>query len=489
MKQNIHTKLLCSAFLSVVILGSVSCSAGINSELTEGSADAISSDAVTEIQSTNPDAVPELDFGGAPFRTIQQDPDYYGFYVGEETGDAVGDAIYRRIRNVEDRLNIDVLETNCMVYNEVGKMLKQSVLSGGDDYELVLNQIFHSGADAIDGYLYDWNEIPYIDPDQPWYTKSIRNATIGDRLYMIESDLSNGYIDQTWFLLYNKSITDSMDVEDLYTVVEEGRWTTDYLYSVASSLYRDLNGNSQADKGDRFGLATSTVDDCMITAIYYAMDGRLTVLNDDASAVTHVIEEERNIDRLGKVSDLLVNMPNVYNTMKFADRIPRFVSDEFVFVHSQVKTLLASELRSCESEYGVLPLPKYDEAQTEYYTLVDGGADILTVPTTAGNLEMIGAAVEIMSAYSYHHVTSTYINVGLEQKGTRDEESVRMLRLILDSRVIDFGYLYDTGSGWCFKIDTIIKKKDSIASQIERQKKGVDRYFTRLLTDFNSDSE
>ena len=487
MKRNFNSKFLCSALVSAVILGCISCAAGTEHTGAEVSDENPVGDAVTEPVSKYPDAVPELDFGGAPFRTIQQDPDYYGFYIGEETGDAVGDAIFRRIQNVEERLNIDVLETSCMLYSDVASHLKKSVLAGGDDYELVLNQIFRSGSDALDGLLYDWKQVPYVDLDQPWYTKSIRNATIGDRLYMIESDLSNGYINQTWFLLYNKTITDSMDSEDLYTVVDEGRWTTDYLYSIASSLYQDLNGNAKADKGDRFGLATSSVDDCMITAIYYAMDGRMVVLNEDATAVTHVIEEERSIDRIRKLSDLLVNMPNVYNKLKYEERIPRFVSDEFVFVHSQVKTLLASELRNCESEYGVLPLPKYDEAQTEYYTLVDGGADILTVPATAENLEMIGAAIEIMSAYSYEHVTSTYINVGLEQKGTRDEESVRMLRLILDSRVIDFGYLYDTGSGWCFKIEPIMKKRDTIASQIEKMKGSVDRYYTRILEEFNSD--
>ena len=229
MKRNMKKQILTAALLSVILLGSISCSAGgdpVSAADPDGVPD---TEAITEAKKLYPDAVPELDFGGAPFRTIQQDPDYYGFYIGEETGDAVGDAIFRRIQNVEERLNIDVLETSCMLYTDVASHLKKSVLAGGDDYELVLNQIFRSGSDALDGLLYDWKQIPYVDLDQPWYTKSIRNASIGDRLYMIESDLSNGYINQTWFLLYNKTITDSMDSEDLYTVVDEGRWTTDYL--------------------------------------------------------------------------------------------------------------------------------------------------------------------------------------------------------------------------------------------------------------------
>lgn len=306
---------------------------------------------------------------------------------------------------------------------------------------------------------------------------------------MIESDLSTSYLNQTWFILFNKTIANNMDLEDLYSVVDSGKWTVDYLYQTATDLYQDVNGNSKADDGDVFGFATSIVDDCMIAAVYYAVDGRMVALNEDATGVVHVIEEEENINRLSAVSDLLFNMPNVYNGLVVGDktRLPRFASGEFVFVTSQVQVLLSDELRNCEYEYGVLPLPKYDEAQTEYYTLVDGGADILTVPATAQSLEMIGAAVEVMSAYSYNYVVPTYIDIGLEQKGTRDEESVKMLRQILDSRVIDFGYLYDTASGWCMKLDEIMKKKDSIASKITSNMKKIDKYYEKLFDTFYAD--
>ena len=429
------------------------------------------------------DTVPDLDFGGAEFRTMQQNPGRYGFYVEEETGDLVADALYKRIQNVEERLNIDVIETKEMLYHEISDTLKQSVLAGGDDCDLILSQIFRSGSDAVEGYLYDWNDIPYITISQPWYTKSIQDASIGNRLFMLESDLSVSYLNQTWFILYNKTLTQRMDMENLYDVVDSGRWTLDYLYQAATSMYQDVNGNSKADDGDVYGLATSVVDDCMIAALYYAAEGRMCELNSDATAVIHVIEEEANVNRLLAVSDILFEMPNVYNklTIGSTERLPRFVSGEFVFVTSQMSVLMSDELRNCEYEYGVLPLPKYDEAQSNYYTLVDGGADILTVPTTAQNLEMIGAAVEIMSAYSYNYLVPTYIDIGLEQKGTRDEESVRMLHLILDSRVMDFGYLYDTASGWCMQLDEIMKNKSKAASVIEARKKAIDRYYVKLL--------
>lgn len=482
MKKRVYCSFLFVLLTASAVMASCGDNAGTQTADTTPATDTAAVETVDE--SIVKDTVPMLDFNGTEFRTIQQNSsEKYGFYIAEESGDLVLDALYHRMRDAEERLNIKVAETKYILWNEVSNTLHQSVLAGGDDYDLVLNQIFRSGSDAVEGYLYDWNQIPYITLSQPWYTKSIQDASVGDRLFMIESDLSTSYLDQTWFILYNKTVAGNMDLEDLYQVVNDGRWTADYLYKTASELYQDVNGNSKADNGDVFGFATSVTDSCMTAAVYYAMEGRMVELNDGASDVVHVIEEENSINRLLSVSDLLYRMPNVYNKLEVGstERLPRFVSGEFIFVTAQIGMLLSDELRSCEDEYGVLPLPKYDEAQAEYYTLVDGGADILTVPATAQNPEMIGAVVEVMSAYSYNYVVPTYINIGLEQKGTRDEESVQMLHQILDSRVIDFGYLYDTGSGWCMKLNDIVKTPDKIASRIKANKTNVNKYYAKLF--------
>lgn len=106
---------------------------------------------------------------------------------------------------------------------------------------------------------------------------------------------------------------------------------------------------------------------------------------------------------------------------------------------------MSEEFRSFEDHYGVLPIPKYDEAQKDYHTVVDGGANIMVVPASAptDSYELIGAITESLSAASYLDLTPVYCGIALEQKGTRDDDSIEILRMILDSRVIDFAYLYD----------------------------------------------
>ena len=149
----------------------------------------------------------------------------------------------------------------------------------------------------------------------------------------------------------------------------------------------------------------------------------------------------------------------------------------------QVNDLLREDfgLRNMSDEFGVLPLPKYDEKQEEYYTVVDGGASVMVVPANHDNTEMVGAVVEAMSAMSYTDVIPKYIGMAVEQKGTRDEESIKIMREILDSRVMDFAYLYDGFKGWVMNLTEIIKNESAISSTIEKKKSAMDSYYNSVI--------
>lgn len=158
-----------------------------------------------------------------------------------------------------------------------------------------------------------------------------------------------------------------------------------------------------------------------------------------------------------------------------------FPVGNILFEFMQAGDLLLGQMREMEDEFGVLPMPKYDENQKEHYTLIDGGADIMTIPATATNLELIGAVVEAGSAESYHGLMPIYMNLAMEQKGTRDEESISMLRYVLDSRVVDFAYLYDGTKGFTFKLNTLIKNPEKMVSTLEKTTKSVEKYYVGLL--------
>ena len=103
------------------------------------------------------------------------------------------------------------------------------------------------------------------------------------------------------------------------------------------------------------------------------------------------------------------------------------------------------DFRAAESEYGVIPFPKLDEQQERYQTYVDACGFIFGVPINHKNTPMVGLVLEAMSAESHETVIPAYYEVVLRQKQTRDEESFRMLDIIMAGRVWDFGYIYPEG--------------------------------------------
>ena len=83
-------KLLCTAIAASLLL--TAC--GSDSQDAETTTDL--DNATTPIEETTilTDDVPELDFDGAQFRTIEQESTYYGFYTEEANGDVLNDVIF-----------------------------------------------------------------------------------------------------------------------------------------------------------------------------------------------------------------------------------------------------------------------------------------------------------------------------------------------------------------------------------------------------------
>ena len=485
MKKNI--KEMTSMFILASLLISLASCGSSSDSGNDTTAANTSDDTTAEVTTALTDEVPKLDFGGREFRTIEQESTENSFYQEEATGEVVSDAIYNRNADMEERFNVKFTPTERKLSYEIRKLLEQSVLAGSDDYDLVFGQIFNTASLATNGILGDWNSVPYMDFDKPWYTKSIQDASVGDNLYMIESDLCIMYTEQTWLLVYNKTkAAEHSDFPDLYKVVNDGKWTIDYMDKLIVDLYQDLNGNTLRDEGDIFGYGGAQ-DGCQLAAFLYGCGARMIELDKDLKPVNS-IATEKAIDALTKLSTLFnVNEGSVHQTdpvtTSVHSRRALFCNGTVIFSPLQVHDLITEDMREFTDDYGVLPLPKYDEDQDNYYTLVDGGANIMVFPADASEdkRELIGAVTEAMSAATYRDITPKYCSLALEQKGARDDESMAMIRMILDSRVIDFGYLYDGFKGWTMKLPAMVKDAGSITSQIESNKSAVIDYYTGVI--------
>ena len=103
-------------------------------------------------------------------------------------------------------------------------------------------------------------------------------------------------------------------------------------------------------------------------------------------------------------------------------------------------------LRDTELNYGILPLPKFDETQESYYTPVGSwDAAYVCVPVSTDNETRTSTIIERAAYISGQIVTPAYYQRTLEGKYVRDEDSAEMITLEIKNRMYDIGLMYDFG--------------------------------------------
>lgn len=89
--------------------------------------------------------------------------------------------------------------------------------------------------------------------------------------------------------------------------------------------------------------------------------------------------------------------------------------------------------RTSDVEFGIVPLPKFDENQDNYYTLNTSG--FMIVPATAASIDMIGMTTELLGCENRKTVMPAFYDLVLQQKVSRDSDSEKMLDLIFTNSV------------------------------------------------------
>ena len=246
--------------IALLSTASVSCSgSGDDSVVTEGAA-AETTTPVTEAVTEDPalkDSLPEADLGGAPFRMtiFGTDLNRPQTYVDAQDGNIVNDAVYSKIRTVEERFNTDIVltEMSYLEENHVGA-LEQAILAGEDSTDLAQGHDVNMANAAMEGLFINVLEIPHLDFSKPWWpTATTESMTVAGQMYLMCNNIAYNNLAQTRVMYFNKTLMQELDFEMPYQMVYDGTWTLDAMREMSAQAYRDLNGNSEIDKEDRFG--------------------------------------------------------------------------------------------------------------------------------------------------------------------------------------------------------------------------------------------
>ncbi|MBQ7983848.1 MAG: hypothetical protein IJ302_09765, partial [Clostridia bacterium] len=144
--------------------------------------------------------------------------------------------------------------------------------------------------------------------------------------------------------------------------------------------------------------------------------------------------------------------------------------------------------RSMDSDFGILPYPKYDEAQDEFsHIIASAYCPALCIPATNSDPDRTGFLLEALAYESRDTVTKAYYDVSLYTKMTRDNESGEMLDIIFSTKRYDLGWVFGWGS-LVQQMDTIGASGKSFATIWETRRKSAERAMAQTL-EFYSTNE
>lgn len=424
------------------------------------------------------DGLGERDLGGAEFRMLYQERYGEFQYSKELNGDALNDAVYQRNLDVEERFNT-VIVHNTGAEEQLAMDIRNSVMSGNDEYDLYLGHSIYTGKYAVQGIFRDIRELD-IDFTKPWYPQyAVSNLTVNGKMFLTASDICLSLASNTYCYYYNKNLAANNQMEDIYNVVNEGRWTIDYLLNNIASFYQDADGDGATGNGDIYGFAGEKANSTV--AYLYSFEVDILEMSDTGEISVLFGSDERSVDSVEKLRTLLYGSQGSYNvTTDTRTNIDLFTTQNAIFTTGTLSDSLSSYRDNCDFDYGIIPYPKYNEDQETYFTVAGGSVSSSAIPLTATRDELVATMFAALSAETWKSVMPQYYDVVLKYKGARDEASIAMIDTILDGRSVGFEFIYDAFNGFVYQMGSILSDNVGLPTYIAQKEKPVVKHFQNV---------
>ncbi|MBO4220115.1 MAG: hypothetical protein J5933_04240 [Clostridia bacterium] len=452
-------RLICIILAASMLFALAACAAGPQSpdtEITTAVRDDSASETALPDETTiyyEPDHLPEtLNFGGEKVVILAPIDSIFANEISTEelTNEPVNDSVFNRERFVEERLGVEI-EQYGVKQIEYNKTFETQMASDDNLYQICAAATVWFSPFIFNNYLQDLYDIDYLDFSAPWWSQLfINEADIAGHLFLTTGSLALSTKKFIYALFFNKKLAEDYsasypDLNDLYAIVESGDWTYDRFYSIVSQISSDLDGNSEMDENDFYGFG---LDKTPVDTVWSSFDMKILGRDEDGWFTLDV-----NKDKLFLVYDMIEKLvyhtEGVFSNPDGMNNLEtKFANGELLFALCQLMSAEKPTLRNMQDEYGIIPFPKYDDAQKEYYTYAHDQYLTFSIPTTNTDPDTSGAVLEAMASYSYRETVPLYLDVVLKGKYMSDAKSRRMVNAIVDALKIDAGWIYTRSIGY-----------------------------------------
>lgn len=462
-----------SSFIAAALLSAALISCGGTDTPISADTEAVTTAPDTASVTESPYEYPEVDMGGETFRFLNAE-DIYSMraQIDREslTGESLDDAMYERCREVEKRLNLVLEETGKGVDSELIAEANKVIMAGDDVYDAMyipsrdLNKLIAEEA------LYNLLDFDALQLDQPWWISSYNDAIrLGDYLYGAAGYSQLMVMDSLWCLYFNEDMMNSLDLDKPYDLVRSGTWTIDRLSEYMKAA-ANLNGDTEF-KYSESGSCVWGLSLCDLSHFLYGFGERIITVTD--GKLTPGYTDAGFINGFDKLIDVMqVQSGEVHPKNDNADDVAGsyiniFETERAMFMTAELSK--TARLRDKDYAFGVVPFPKYDEAQESYYAIPFYGTPVYSIPVTVSDAERSAIVGDVMTYISYEQVLPVFREVTLEQKGLRNDDSIEMLDIIIRSSTPNLVFVHNIGTELQTTINNALRKGDtSIASAIAK---------------------
>ncbi len=477
------------SFVSLLLLGVLlaSCGGGETPAADNTDTAAVGSDtaAVTEADAYG---YPELDCGGEALRVLNSSDTWNTYYYldhEQTTGESLDDVIYARNRSIEERFNMVLQVNNEQDIDAAAKYLSTVIMSGDDLYD-----VSYIRADTLPSLLtgemlYDLQTVDGFRFEEPWWDDAVvKGGQIGDdkALFFASNYFSLYGFEATVCTYFNEQMFTDRDLEFPYQLVRDGKWTLERMYEYVQAGV-NLNGDSdfawQEGANSIYGIATWSNG-------YHALlngAGAYYANMDDSGSPIISVQDEHFINVLDNLTENLFANPGYIlsgSNMTSGNHSTVFLTGRCMFTVAQVKS--ANMFRDMEDSFGMLPMPKYDEAQEDYSCYISSTQLLMSLPVTNSNPERTAIIMDALSYESYRDVLPVYYEIKLSQKGLRNDDSIEMLDIVRANRYTNFGEIF----GWTNQLQSKLYSKmlqgsGNYSSDIASALKGIEASIEKTM--------
>ena len=410
--------------------------------------------------------------GGATF-TVYTFPeeifvwkDFDWQHAGTLNSDRINDAVFQRSSQVAEELDI-VVDWYCgQNYGDPAEF-RTDITSGEGQFSIGNITMLNHIAMVQSGYLAEINSYGVLDLEAPWWDQNIlSDLAISDMNFCLTGDIGTMYKRSIAVMIFNKVMMRDIGEEDPYALIDTKEWTIETLVEMAENVSLDLDSNDKWDENDRYGLVYFSD---MICALEIGAGVPFAQIIDGIPEMTLNCEEAISV--LDMASELLYDQELSYSwsaTGKTEETAwTMFMADQALFYYGELHS--AEDMRASESDFGIMPMPLYDEYQESYHHTVNPNvAAVIVIPTTNIEETLTSYALDSLGAASKNTLTPAYYDINLQGIVSRDEESAVTLDLVISTLSYDPGYQYIAEAGQLIR-ELVNTKSDAFTSKYESQ--------------------